>query len=238
MKLTRKLIPAMIMLLVSAVLMSTASFAWFSMNEVVEATGMEVTASSEFIFLEINGVDDVDDEDKPVWSTKGTTTVDASLFPVAHESFSAVGDIATASKWYYQFSNDPTVSTAASDAKTTVDTEKFGKFVATATYKVKLHEGMLATAYDLHVSEINIPANKGITVIVAGANNYKEFSATATDIGYNAGDVLSNTVTTSEQTITVYIYFNGADTNVYTDKIADLTGRISFKMTAYTADHT
>ena len=46
MKNTRKLIPAVVMLLVSAVLMSTASFAWFSMNKEVTATGMTVTATT------------------------------------------------------------------------------------------------------------------------------------------------------------------------------------------------
>ena len=46
MKLTRKLIPAFAMLLVSAVLMSTASFAWFSMNENVTASGINVTATA------------------------------------------------------------------------------------------------------------------------------------------------------------------------------------------------
>ena len=46
MKLTRKLIPAFAMLLVSAVLMSTASFAWFSMNKDVEADGIMVTATA------------------------------------------------------------------------------------------------------------------------------------------------------------------------------------------------
>lgn len=45
MKNTRKLIPALAMLLVSAVMMSTASFAWFSMNTSVSATGMSVTAT-------------------------------------------------------------------------------------------------------------------------------------------------------------------------------------------------
>ena len=46
MKLTRKLIPAFAMLLVSAVLMSTASFAWFSMNGNVTATGFSVEATA------------------------------------------------------------------------------------------------------------------------------------------------------------------------------------------------
>ena len=44
MKNTRKLIPAIAMLLISAVMMSTASFAWFTMNTQVEANGMQITA--------------------------------------------------------------------------------------------------------------------------------------------------------------------------------------------------
>lgn len=46
MKLSRRLIPAIAMLMVSAVLMSTASFAWFSMNREVTATGISVTAKA------------------------------------------------------------------------------------------------------------------------------------------------------------------------------------------------
>ena len=46
MKATKKIIPALVMLLVSAVLLSTASYAWFSMNAQVTATGMQVTAQA------------------------------------------------------------------------------------------------------------------------------------------------------------------------------------------------
>ena len=46
MKNMRKLIPAIAMLLVSAVMMSTASFAWFSMADNAVATGMEVKATA------------------------------------------------------------------------------------------------------------------------------------------------------------------------------------------------
>lgn len=46
MKKTRKLLPAIAMLLISAVMMSTASFAWFSMNTEVSASGMEVKATT------------------------------------------------------------------------------------------------------------------------------------------------------------------------------------------------
>ena len=54
MKNTRKLIPALAMLLLSAVLMSTASFAWFSMNTQVSVEGMMIEAKSDQTFLLIS----------------------------------------------------------------------------------------------------------------------------------------------------------------------------------------
>ena len=48
----KKLIPAVALLLVSAVLLSTASFAWFSMNRAVTVTGMELkTKVSDNLFI-------------------------------------------------------------------------------------------------------------------------------------------------------------------------------------------
>ena len=45
-KANRKLIPAVAMLLVSAIMLSTASFAWFSINKEVTATGMTIKANN------------------------------------------------------------------------------------------------------------------------------------------------------------------------------------------------
>lgn len=46
MKKARKIIPALAMLLVSAIMMSTASFAWFTLSNQVTVSGMQVTAKS------------------------------------------------------------------------------------------------------------------------------------------------------------------------------------------------
>ena len=46
MKKMRRLIPAFAMLLVAATMLSTASFAWFTMNEKVTASGMQIQAKS------------------------------------------------------------------------------------------------------------------------------------------------------------------------------------------------
>ena len=47
----KKLIPALCMLLISAVMLGTSTFAWFSMNTEVTATGMQVKVKSNNTFL-------------------------------------------------------------------------------------------------------------------------------------------------------------------------------------------
>ena len=46
-KAMRKMIPAVIMLLISAMLVGTSTYAWFSMNRTVTVTGMQVQAKAE-----------------------------------------------------------------------------------------------------------------------------------------------------------------------------------------------
>ena len=53
-KTQRKLIPAVAMLLISAIMLSTSSFAWFSMNSKVSATNMSITAKADNPFLQIS----------------------------------------------------------------------------------------------------------------------------------------------------------------------------------------
>ena len=53
MKMTRKLFPALIMLLVSAIMLSTASYAWFASNSTVSASNLKVKVKSNSRFLEI-----------------------------------------------------------------------------------------------------------------------------------------------------------------------------------------
>ena len=53
MKHTKKLIPALGMLLLSACMLVTSTFAWFAMNETVSATGMSVTAKGDQVYLQI-----------------------------------------------------------------------------------------------------------------------------------------------------------------------------------------
>jgi hypothetical protein len=76
MKNMRKLIPAIAMLLVSAVMMSTASFAWFSSNYSATATGMQVKATASG-GIAIGGYTANSDAGKP-GPTSFASTVDLS----------------------------------------------------------------------------------------------------------------------------------------------------------------
>ena len=100
MKKFRKLIPALAMLLVSAVLMSTASYAWFSMNTQVTATGMQVKAVAEDGLLIIN---EGDSDAAANWkvSTQATFNSVASLVPTS---------TADVTKWYHNKSDAPTLA--------------------------------------------------------------------------------------------------------------------------------
>jgi len=234
----KKLIPALCMLLVSAILLGTSTYAWFSMSKDVTATGMEITAKSDAIFLEINGT-----EDGGVYSTTGTNAVNAQLYAAHHvDTWSALADVtdfdldddSTADNWYYRYNANSDNATNAMTPITYIDS--FTDYVAVSQYNVRLRQGSQATGYDLYVKSITIPANKGITVIIAGQDGYKEFSATATP-AFSTADVISNTVTTTAQVVTAYIYFNGDDANVYTDNINTLTGEISFVLSAFETDN-
>ncbi len=85
MKKFKKLIPAFCMLLVSAIMLGSSTFAWFSMNTKVTASGMQVTAKSNSTYLLINAEDKTGTE----MDTTVTTEIDAQkpgiteLYPAA-----------------------------------------------------------------------------------------------------------------------------------------------------------
>ena len=241
MKKTKIIVPALGMLLLSTAASVTGTVAWFAMNSSVTATGMQVTAKADGFFLEITGA-----ADSGAYSNTGTSNVNAELYPVSHEAWTAVSqiedfDIAVADtydNWYYQYS----ASTASANYNLTNKAyiSAFTNYVAKTSFSVRLNENSGATTvYDLMVSKITIPENKGIYVVVAGADGYEEFSSTiSVERSYNANYVLSDTVLKTPVTnVNVYIFFEGSDTNVYSDNIASLTGSVSFELKVFSADN-
>lgn len=82
MKKMRKIIPAFAMLMVAAIMMSTASFAWFSMGTTATATGMQVqaTADSSLIISTATTVEKFSTANNQVTVDSITT----KLYPATH----------------------------------------------------------------------------------------------------------------------------------------------------------
>ena len=231
MKKTKIIIPALGLLLLSTAASVTGTVAWFAANATVTATGMEITAKTDSVFLEIKGSEDNS------FGTVGHNAVDAEVFPVAHETISTVAGIESfTNNWYYQYSDDPASYNSNLGAKTYI--AAFTNYVIKTTYQVQLHQGSADTAYDLYVSKVTLSSEvAGISMIVAGADGFQEFSASAASITYDNALVISDEVTSTAQTISVYLYINGNNANVYSNNLAALTGTVEFQLTAFAANH-
>lgn len=120
----KKLIPAMCALLVATALLGTSTFAWFSMNREVSATGMQVTANSNSVFLLIGSGEDAD-ELTEIQSANSITTAltvgteDAKVYPAAHATIANTADADNATveheTGYYYLISDSTQKITKAD---------------------------------------------------------------------------------------------------------------------------
>lgn len=85
MKNSKKLISAILMLAFSFVMLVTSSFAWFSMNDKVDVTGMKVSAKGDQIYLQIKetAFDSTTDNGKPMTALDFSTVGAVELLPTA-----------------------------------------------------------------------------------------------------------------------------------------------------------
>lgn len=137
---TKKLVVAVCLLLVSAVLASTASFAWFSMNTEVGVDGIEVEAYSDALFLQIAN------QRTGTYSTKTTfnSTKDSlrlvTRVPVDVDELytidpqPATGDPQSGVDYYVKSDAKSSNDTFVADNYIKVDNSSFGDATALDTY--------------------------------------------------------------------------------------------------------
>lgn len=224
MKKFRKLIPALCMLLVSALFVGTSTYAWFSMNTSVSATNMQVTAKSDNIYLQIS------QNGKNTYDKTAASTVDAStvIYPVDYKTLAA-----GAVTWGNAASDDPgQVKYTERTALKAIADENIGKYVLTQKFDIKVADAQ-ATAANLTLSEVNVTGNsimkEALRVVVVsntGAVVWANDGAKENGVALpGAGKVtvadgnLAATVSNTPTTVTVYVYFSGNDDTCYTDNI-------------------
>lgn len=237
MKKFRKLVPALCMLLISAVLLGTSTFAWFSMNTTVTATGMQVTAKTNHTYLLITDNSENKDldtlrtelqKDPDVNDTKVTYDAAASeLAPSAHEAFETTGAstaAATVGQWFTAQGADPSKPDMKDKSKQALTS--FDGYVLTETVYITVTKDS-ANAKDLKV-KATITNNTTATditplkVLVVCGDKYVELDSTKLE---DASVVLAATISKDALTkVDIYIYYDGNHANVTTNNAANLGG--------------
>jgi hypothetical protein len=245
-----KLMSAIGMLTVSAAMLVSSTFAWFSMNRTVQATSMQVTAKSNNTYLLI-GTGDAQDTYAEIQAlTPAQTTValtvaagDEDVYPSKplesaeigsgklFETGTPVTNYATANvpaNWYTAQNNNPAASTDSIKNQTQLTT--FTDYVIKKTCYLTLAEGA-ESANGLTVTP-TITAKTGTAtdisavkvLVVTDANNMVTLNSTMTTAQSLHATTDTTLTDTSVVTVDIYIYYDGSEAAVTTNNKADLAG--------------
>lgn len=235
MKKFKKLIPALCMLLVSAVLVGTSTYAWFSMQDQVQVNGLQVTAQTDQPYLIIGTGDNNSVEKLQALPKKdpveGNTVnldvsdVDAKVKPVAHETLANADAAATAGNWYWYNAEKTSASGQGANAKNTL-TDVAGHVITRTVYMTIVKDTPQLSDIEATVA---ITAKDGKTidaakVLLAVYNDTADKGTEEFDKAKTASTSLKTGVVTDATVVKVviYIYIDGADASIYTDNAANL----------------
>ena len=235
MKMTRKLIPALVMLLVSAIMLSTASFAWFATNDNVKAQDMTVTVKTAASFLEISATEDSGylhyaDASNKKYTGDGLDLVNAQL--------SGEGNTKRTLAWRTGTSSSATNATTETVyTPVTLAGETYtvaNNYALINTFWVRMSAGSTDTISNLAITGVTATIAEGDTnnlskalrVLVVGPDGIQLWTNTS---GTFALDNTSNAMLIDEvdknaQKLDVYVYFDGDDSTAFTNNTFDANG--------------
>jgi hypothetical protein len=259
----KKLIPAAGMLMVSAMMLASSTYAWFSMNKAVTATGMQLTAKTNNTYLLISQTNTTASTIQSEGLTTQALTVadaDAKLFPsspaledaevayltvaeghkkVGGDAISTAGvkvtnpaTAAVVTNWFTADALGPGAATI--DTTTAKQLESFTGYVIQKTAYLTVASGSNGannltvtptfaqktgvegtTPNDITAAKVVVTTSDGGFAVLSSTNN-----GTPIDIKG------SNTTLTDSTVLTVnfYIYYDGDESPVYTNNMANLSG--------------
>lgn len=246
MKKFKKVVPALCALLVSAVMLGSSTYAWFSMNTKVTATGMTVNAKSESKFLQIvAGTAGFADDEAQISAEAVNKTKDlrptSAVKAIGADNLTltelAQADKATDIKWVEAFSNDPASSTKNGEYKEVTTaaqaSDASNLYTLINDFKVRLNPKAGAnSAENLSVTGVTITSTAtvakndllaSVRVLFVCGDEWAIWSNGAKVLASSDTSVLAATVTTTPTAIKVYIYFDGEDTATTTNNATKLS---------------
>lgn len=244
-----QLLAAVAMVLVASVALGSSTYAWFANNNKVTAEGMSVTAKSDVSFLLIKaGTADAASVKNDAKTAANGTNSTAALLPTAHKDVKNITEVEAKNtdsatdtevktNWYYKYAEAPNAAAAAENAAELkiADTD-FTKYVLVNEFSICTADGSNQMS-NLVVSNCTLTTegDKAVKVLVATGTACVELGeGTTSSTTPLAGTVKSDEVVT----VKVYVYWDGNDTDVFTNGIADLQNTavsLEFSATPVTA---
>ena len=234
MKTTRKLFPAIAMLLLAAVMMSTATYAWFSMNTTVTATGMQIEAKSDQTFLLISAKETTAQKIREEFADDGLTSRNAVLPAVTKVYPATVKNDKLPTKdsdleFYYAVGTAYDDGTAKDGNYTKITDSNIANYVVKYTFYITVAEGALP-ASDIVVKGITFTGDDAVAAVVTTEYAAKVFKAnsgeddTILSSGLHADDPeLAGKITDGDVlAVNVYVYYDGEDATVKSSNAGNL----------------
>ena len=230
MKKFKKLIPALCMLLISAVLMGTSTYAWFSMNESVKAEGMQVTAKSNSTYLLITKTKN------ETGATPNATTLDVKqtfadtaakeVYPTAYTTKAITkGDVTIDANSWYTCNNTNKGAATGNEVNYKPVTLGENSYFAKYTVYLTLSKDSEAWEGTLKVKMArDAQADQAVSAyVVIGSNEFNFTGAPLTE--QTTSDVQLTNATQVE--VTIYVYLDGTSDNVNSDFVNDDANKLS-----------
>lgn len=239
MKKFKAIVPALAMLLVSAVLLGTSTFAWFSMNDEVSVSGMQITAKSDQHYLIIGSENDLaklqnkDTGNQTTIELKNTGSADplsATVKPVQPKAGAITNatTAATPGSWEWYEGTSKTDGTAKPTANAVTNLNEYTLHttvyitVAKDTPEAKnliLEEATFAKAG----AGKTLDGFGGVVVATADAADRVDSDNALKGRTDTGKPILAATV--KDQTVIavdIYVYVYGANANITTENAFDL----------------
>ena len=232
------------MVVVAAVALSSATYAWFVSNNTVTATTTSISAQSNSAYLVIDN------------AAAGKTTTNSSSSTTASETpadkLVYPAQVIADGVWQSAYASTAGASTEAADTRFTIKSS--GKtdgsadaavaedyaientfYIGTGTYDGEFEN---LTVKKVEVSGASSELVSAVRVLIicgdkwcvwSGAGQVSTYTTTAGNqnlSGTNyAGDsvIATSVVKGTDRTVKAYVYYDGADTNVFSDNLVDLT---------------
>lgn len=242
--LKKQLMAAVAMALVAAVALSSATFAWFVSNNTVTAKTASISAQSNAPFLMI---------DKTTVSSASGTSIE---FTEATTALYPAQVVATGTdpKFQSAYASKKNAATELANSRYDVGTAAeavTAGFAIKETFHIGTADAKAGSFKELKVSKVELSTDTGkldsaVSVLLVCGTNWAVYKVSAdgtildkygdgtTPAGNNGAGILAATIAAAnEVTVDAYVFYDGSDTEVYTDQLDALgTGGVTITFTA------